>query len=570
MAHDPSAFIQEYFQIRADDTAGLNVDDFDWSENVDGSIATGVAFRIRFKVRETAAGADSTSFKIQVSRNSGTWIDLNIAPDTEDCPAGVVVLSSNYANGASTDELLTNTSTFVNGEGLESSITTSSFSLSSQETEFEYCLWIMGLHEDPADAPAQNVATDTLDFRMVESDGTVFTGTYTNPRITVSAETAGYIGGTYPEHAEHIGPFIDSNDNYYMVHEYSTVANDCFMFKSTDGGDTWRGMDNANRPSQGDLEGLAVRQDGDTLYILHTQGGAHFHIFRMSDHASADTWGTTDQVVDTGHTPGSGQHCALEWRSDGSAYAFYIDEGTPIRVVYKKRSTGGTWDVSRTELDSEASTDFVSVFTVLGENDTIHIFYKDKTNGILYHNTITSGDALQTRQAVETGMDTTLNGTNCPMIPPVYYMDNGTEVICIIYATTFGDIIRSRYLRDGVLNGEASVSTNDVERSGGSSQQVIGTAGVHNKEVFCFWSEDNVWDTWYDTNPDEAGWGGDTELADDVSNLYIRGRVIVNPDGDTVFGYLWDDGADGGSGFTYYEEFLIEAGGARRIFITHV
>ena len=75
MAHDPSAFIQEYFQIRADDTAGLNVDDFDWGENVDGSIATGVPFRIRFKVRETAAGADSTGFKIQVSRNSGTWID---------------------------------------------------------------------------------------------------------------------------------------------------------------------------------------------------------------------------------------------------------------------------------------------------------------------------------------------------------------------------------------------------------------------------------------------------------------------------------------------------------------
>ena len=71
-------YIQEYYQIRSGDTVGLNVDS-GWAaaENTNVTLGNGIHFRIRFKVRRIGVGAAS-SFKPQVSFNSGAWTDVDI------------------------------------------------------------------------------------------------------------------------------------------------------------------------------------------------------------------------------------------------------------------------------------------------------------------------------------------------------------------------------------------------------------------------------------------------------------------------------------------------------------
>ncbi len=554
---DPSSFIQEHYRIRGDDTAALNANGGgDWAaaEDVDASIGTGVPFRIRFKVRETAAGSEGIGFKLQVNREAGGWVDTNIAPDnTGLAPAGVVVLSGQYANGDSATELLTNVGTYVNGEGLESSITSKTFSLTSEETEIEYCLMIMGFH----DGPTQNVVDDTIDFRMVESDGTAFTGTYTSPTITVT-ETAGYIGGAFVEHPHVIGPFVDGNGNIYTFIEHSINDNNVVCIKSTDDGVTWREMDGANRPTTQDFEGGSVFQDGDTLHILQSETDVSYHTFRTSSHASADTWDITDEVVDNTISGHSIQACSIFVRGDDTVVAFYVDDAIPARIRYKIRN--GTWG-SQNTLDTEATNEFLSPWGVLGESDKIHIVYKDDTNGILYHKSLSSSDVEGTRHSIATGLFITSGSDAILHVEPTYYDDGGVEVIMIMYKYSITDLAMfARPVKDdGSPGTEVTATDKSVVSTEGGNAMTVASAHNDGKRIWLFYSFFDDHDIWYTDNDDEGGWSTSLEDQDAVTAHWIKGQVIVEGSGDKVFSYLWDDGSDGGTGFIKYDTFLIAA-----------
>ncbi len=522
MAHDPSAFIQEFFRGR-DDAFGLDVDN-GWlaAQNVNFSVATGIPFRIRFKCRETAGGTDSTPFKPQVRRNAGAFVACNIAPDTGVAPAGVIVLSSQYANRAAINtERLTNTSTFIAGEGMESTVNSNSYTLTSEETEFEFCFMILGFH----DGPAQNVVDDTLEFRLVEDDNTVFAGAYTNPVVTVSAETPGYIGATFIEHPHVIGPFVDGNGNIYGFIEHSAADNNVVAIKSTDDGLTWREMDGSNRPSTQDFEGASVFQDGDTLHILQVQSEVNYHTFRMSDHASADTWDITDEVVDGTYTASSIQVGSIFARGDGTVVAFYVEDASPHRIRYRIRN--GTWG-SQLNFDGEATNEFISPFGVLGESDTIWIVYKDDTNGILYINDLSSGDSVGSRQSLATGLPTSGSSADILQLEPVYYDDEGVEVITAIYKKVGTNaVLFERAVKDGAApDSETQVSTTTVNSAEGGNAMAIATAHVKDKHIWVFLTEGSANDIWRTDNDDEAGWSTDVEEQDGVVAHWISGRVI--------------------------------------------
>ena len=552
---DPSAFIQEYFQIRSGDTEDLNADT-GWAagENVNATIGTGLPFRIRFKVRETDAGTDSTGFKLQVNRNSGGWVDVDVLGGL--APAALAVLSSQFDDGDPTStELLTSTTTYVDGEGLEVN-SMGNYSLTSEETEFEWCLMIMGFH----DGPAQNIATDELEFRVVEADGTVFGGVYTNPTITVS-ETPGYIGGTYAEHPCRIGPFKDTNGNLYAVIEYAESQNDMAMIKSTDGGDTWRAMDAANRPTENDIEGIDVFQDGDTLHIAHAASAVYYHRFQMSDHASPDTWEITDEVVDntiTGHTT---QVASLAKRSDGTIVMFYVDAASPDQCLYKIRN--GSWG-SSISIDTESSINFVSPFCVLGANDLIHLLYKDDTNGIIYHRSLNSSDVLSDRETIKTGVAIT-STLRIPYLPPIYYDSSGDEKIMLLYQQISDQPLSQKTItNDGSPSSEVAATDNDVEQNEGSSHKVIASADADGTNVHLFYVEKDIYDIWRTSNDDEGGWITDVEEQDAVYAQWFRGFVFTHSSGnggDRVFGYIWDNGSSGGTGFIQYDEYVIAVGG---------
>lgn len=570
MAHDPSAFIQEYFRIRSGDTVGLNADS-GWAgiENADATIGTGLAFRIRFKVRETAAGNETTGFKLQVNRNSAGWVDVDVLGGAS-LPAAQAVVSSQFADGdATSTERLTNTTTYVNGEGLEDN-TSASYTLTSEETELEWCLMIMSFH----DGPTQNVVSDTLDFRVVESDGTVFTGTYVNPTITVS-ESAGYVGGAFVETPNRLGPFIDTNGNIYTIIEATPSGAEFLIIKSTNGGDTWREMDGANRPLVNDLECVDAVQASDTIYIAHhADSTVEHHTFRMSDHASPDTWGTTDDTVASITGPANQQGTAIERRSDGDLIIFYNRDVSGQEELFYKINTGGGWG-SELTLESEALFDWGFVTCVMGESDLIHIFYKGTGSslGPIYHRSLSSADSLSAREAVDADAG---NGSsfNAALTTAIYWDDGGDEKIMIIYSDDADDLLYSVVVtNDGSPAARKTVSDNTVDTSPPSTGSKQPAANLANDDevAYAHYSSLADLDIYRDLATNDGGWGTDVEEQDAVTCHWIRGSVFTHSVGngsDKVVGYIWDDGSGGGAGRIWYSEFVIPPS-VRRVFITH-
>lgn len=579
MAHDPSAFIQEYFRIRRSDNEALDAafDGGDPDENVNPTIPTGIPFRPRIKARETAGGSDSTPFKLQCRHIEGdnTWRDVNVASSGagSQTPA-FIYLSDQYADGDDIDtERLTSTSTYVIGEGYEIDGTTKSYSLTNEEIELEFCL-ILHAWYDYSGVAYQVQVGDTVELRLVEGDGTVFTGTYTNPSITI-AETAGFIDGTFVETVNNVGPFCDSNGNLYIFLETSEEHNYTMCLKSTTGGDTWRLMDNANRPVQGDLEGYDVKPAGTGLLIAHgTSDADHQQFLTSDDGSSPDTWALTDETIEDTHTAHTTQKTALVVRgsypSSYTVIAFYVDDASPATVRYKIRSTGGTWGSEQT-LDTEATNNFLSPVAVLAGDGYTHVFYKDDSNGILYHNTISPSDVKGTRQSVATGLAAVADADNSPAADCFYYDDGGVNVVGIVYQKADDGVAYSRYLREDTetpgkydLQSETTATDNGVGTNIGGCHQPMMATAVDGKVVYllyCYTSSREIYRT---SNDDEGGWNTDVlqETLDEYWG-WISANVYTHNAGNgsaKVLGYIWDE-ASGGSGHAWYGEYEIPSAG---------
>lgn len=563
MAHTDPTWNQEYWRIRSGDTVGLNVDS-GWAadENIGATIGTGQLFRIRFKVRDSTGDyAVSVAVKLQVNDGAG-WVDADIF-DGSATPAILVLDSAQYTHGdATSTELLTSTTTYVNGEGLDTSITSGSVAAgNSQETEFEYCMMAMGFY----DGPSQNQDSDTLTFRLVESGGTVFGGTYNNPTITIS-ETAGYIGGTHVETPGRIGPFCDGNGNLYYIIENAETDNNFVMIKSTDGGDTWREVDGSNRPTETDLESVDAVQRGTAIYILHHSGSnVVHHLFNTSDAVSnPDTWVTTDETVH-GSISYYDQFCAIERREFG-AYAgdlvafYHRDDAGDERISYKVKPNGGSWG-SEQNLDSTASTDFRGVMCVKeAGSDKIHICYKDATNLDIFHKSLDDDGTLSARETITTDSPISPTG-NCGMTEMIAWLDGSDEKAMVCYVDHSESKLKSRVItNDGSPATEAAASDNTVAQDQGTSRQPVASLALYGTTALLLYADNTTRDLYRDENANDGGWGTDAEETDGLDLDYIRGMVFTHSagnGGDTVLGYVYEDGGSGHTGFIWYAERVL-------------
>jgi hypothetical protein len=571
------AFIQEYFRIRKTDNEGLN-DAFaagDPAENTNTTIGTGNPFRIRFKTRETAGGTIPTvGFKAQCRHPEGqnVWRDVNTTlPGAGSISPAFSELSNQFADGdnipMSTAELLTSTTTNVDGEGDEQDNATAlTYVLTNAETEFEFCFAINSWYDDGSTA-YQIVAGDTIEFRLVENDGTLFGGTYTNPIITV-AETDYYIGCTFVETPGRI-LVSDTNGNLYILVEPTEAFSRFLLLKSTDGGKTWREPDAAGAPTTVDIEAVDMVSDGNgTLHIATRSATSStertfYHRFRMSDHATTqDDWEIIDEIVKT--APVTYQSVAIEWRPTNSdVVLFWVETDTNDIIKYNIRN--GSWGTEQT-LDSQASTEFTYVTTVLGEGDIVHIFYSDTTNGYVYWNRLNLSDALTTRQQMTTGA-IAAGSYRGSMTTPVYWDDAGAEKIMIGLRPGGSPL----YLYSEVITDEGAPETRkqvsdtaqgDVARSPGTttSDQIVADMAVDGTTVYVLYADDSTLDIWLDSALNDGGWSTDTELHDGVTAHWIRSHIFTHSSGnggDKVLGYIWDNGSSGGVARIWYDEYVI-------------
>lgn len=573
---------QTAYRIRSGDTIALNTDS-GWAAamNTSASIGRGAHFRIRFKLAETKGFGSSQNLHVQVRRNSGTWVDCAVQTRKTEMLAGlpttitpaIIVDSDQYADGdaTSTELLTTSARTYINGVGDEATTGATqggnvfATTVTNQDTEIEICFQIMSTHDTPS--AAENVATDTLEFRLVR--GTVGSTTvldaYDNtPSVTVT-DTNGYIGGTSPETGfTWFG--ADTDGVLYCLAELCESTNTLMIFKSSDGGDTWRVQDMSNAPTQGDMESADIKLENDRIYILQIDGGddCNHHVFRVSTHSTnPDTWETIDDVVESGQTSANPQQCAIARRSDGDLLAIYAkDNGSDLHLYYRL-DEGSGWG-SALALDTTSGYDARGVVAVRGASDKIHIVYgmcDTSTDHTIWHRSLDSSNTLSSRESVRA----ITTASDKIHVTPIYYFDDGgNEVISIL---VFDDVTDDLYLYKVTNDGSPSLvasefNDNQVSRDEGSGSYCVNARlGLSGTDHHVIYAHETDLDLYHDESTNKGvTWGTDTEVWDGIDLAFLEGNTFTHSSGnggETVFGMVIDEQRDGGTGQIRYSETII-------------
>jgi len=569
---------QAHYRIRSGDAYGLNVDN-GWAAGLDtgATIGTGIRFRVRFEVEEVNGVSTTVTLKLQYRRNAGSWYDL-IVPGNNGATPIMIVDSAQYTDGDATTNVLSGSSkSFVAGTGEEDN-TVGSVTLANEHTEIEFTLMLQNFFGSGG-AHYQTVQNDVFELRLVESDNTAL-DSYTYPTITLDV-TDYYIGGTYVEAPVRIGPFCDGNGNLYtLIEPYATTTTVMIMIKSTDGGKTWAEVDGANNPTYGDLESIDIVQEGTTLHIAHQPStgnwpNIYYHTFRTSDDGSnPDTWGITDNEVYTGLSA-TDYSVAIAVRSDGDVVLFYRRTDTGYESIKYKINTG-TWGGENT-LDNTASTHVSAVRAVRGANDKIHVFYKDATNNDIYHKSLSSSDVLSGRESCYT--DAKSGGTDYQeaMTPAVYWDDAGDEKVMVGILDNSDNLLYTVVVtNDGTPETAKVASDNTVYNNPGDtgSEQPVADLVVDQDAdtTYIMYSDLTTHDLFRDVAVNDGGWGTDVEQVDAVDAYWVRGNVFthsVGNGGKTVYGFTYDNGSNGYTGFIWYDEYEIAGGGGIPDAIAH-
>lgn len=566
----PNGFHQPNFRFRAGDTDVLNgTTDWKWALNTDGTIDAGTVFRFRAEVAEYNSLEGSTQFKLQYRLNAGTWTDVGSQLGGINTPI-IHIFSLQYTDLDATTNILSGSSeTFEAGTGVSDISTnlTTAITLNAEHSEFEWTLLIQKRFSNYQEL----VTSDEIELRVVESDGTAFPGTYNIPTITVNIPDY-YIGGTFVESPQSMGPVADSNGNLYFTMEHNSTTsptnnNTCIMLKSTDGGKQWNEIDGAGRPATTDYESGDMQIVGEEIHLVqHSGANVRYHKFHMSAHATTpDTWVVVDEVISSGVVE-TDQAVAFSVLSDGDIYCFYRETvSTFERIVYKRR-TSGSWG-SSTNLDAEASTNFTWVTCTRGASDLTHVFYQEITNGAgnMYHRSLSTGGTLSGRESISASSGI-VNNHSKGIAKPIYWDDAGDETIMVVYREGAANTAYSRLIiNDGTPAARVQAADVGVNRAeGGSNMASMQLVGVGDGDAYLVYSDITTEDLWLAAY-ESGSWGTDVELIDNVTvDFQNIGYYTHNGGngGNTVAGVITEyNDHTGDDGYIWYVEEILASGG---------
>jgi NADPH-dependent ferric siderophore reductase len=562
---------QVSFRFR-DDTTALNTDG-GWvaAININPTLDMGTLYRFRVELEETLDTGAANTYKLQHKVGAGSWTDCGSQTTTPNS-AILSMESSQFADDAAvTSALLGQSSeTFGNGVACADDATTSSLTIDKTSTETEFAFIIMRRYDN-----FQELAdSETIQLRIVESDGTVLDNYIETPTITVNYPT-GFIGGCFVESPHSLGPIEDEGNLYYFAEHTSTASptnnNRLIALKSTDGGDTWSEVDGSNRPTTADIESADIQFDAASSEVhifIHHGTSVRYNVFRTSGHASGDTWGTTDEAIVTGITC-TDQAVAGVVLSSGDRWCFYRETVSSYERISYKQYTSSAWQ-SANNLDSTATTNFTWVAVCVGESNLTHVFYQEITNGsgFIYHKSLSSGGSLSGAETISSASGTNNNNSK-GIAKPIYWDDTGDEKILVVYRESDNDTWERVITNDGTPGSAVAVTDVGVNRAEGGSNMASmqltpeGSSG----DARLIYSDLSTEDLQMATRS-SGSWGTDEEILDAATIDFQQIGVFTHSagnGGDTVAGIIYQNAiptaAAGDDGLMWYTEDVITAGG---------
>lgn len=174
-AHTNPSLSQVGFRLRNDDGSQTTAT---WvaNENTNASLLTDTNYRVRFVIDETAGGSENNvTFRLQYNLNGAGYVNV-----TDTSSVVRATASTNLTDDeATTRQLASGSGTFLTGRVDEvDGVTNTGVSWTSQQiTEVEYCFQIRSVDVNN---------NDTIQMRVVRSNGTVLEGYTQTPSITVN------------------------------------------------------------------------------------------------------------------------------------------------------------------------------------------------------------------------------------------------------------------------------------------------------------------------------------------------------------------------------------------------
>jgi hypothetical protein len=359
--------------------------------------------------------------------------------------------------------------------------------------------------------------------------------------------TWGNTGSHAPLHG---GPFIDGNENVYLI-TIETSGNSLEAWKTANPTTTnFSEQDAGNAPAAGATqERVYCVQDGTRIYAYHwnsIQDEIRESWFNTSDAASnADQWHDfgggvyTNTIYSVTTPPPENWFISAAHRSDGDRIVFFTgeDEGTmhdeDYECAYMAEEGSGWGSYTSVDNDSSPVTNVAAGDAVLAESDKIWFSFVDVDNGDLWIRSLTSANVLGSSGSQWQEIDAAINAayaTNPLGQCMAYYDDAGVERITIAYQDESNSA--SIEVDDGTAGSPEQIGTT----TGNDGQATVGhPLAVLAKNVHVMLSDTTDDDIYRNSNDDSAGWAasdtsvdaGTFSLRRINTNIYERGNLTV-------------------------------------------
>lgn len=341
------------------------------------------------------------------------------------------------------------------------------------------------------------------------------------------------------------GPFVDSNDNVYLITAHGTTFTPAvFKAGANPSSGSWTEQDSAGAPGSG-VGVFAAVQDGSVIHVIQyrSSGTYSYSAFGMSDNGSADQWIETDTTIEAPTNPPTIARCGVCVRSDGDIIVFY--QGDLDKIM-------GT-DYERTDYALEQGSGWTSVGNSFAI-DTVEFSHHFGSCGINQSTDLAWGsyrDDGGSPQLVAKSLNSSnslgsaiqlVSGTFSASGFACYYDDSGVEVMSFSAFGSGND--GTVQLRDGTAQTKLDFATN---RDGDVCVAVTGT------DLYGVISDTTTDLYYYQLSSDGGSYGSQSTLSTATAAGTNRFSVnIIDHGGGTVLAIIYLDGAA-----TYYEELSV-------------
>lgn len=537
------------FRVRSDFNAPLNADS-GWAapQNSAAELTYDRPFRLRTQVRADMAPAQGHLLSLQYRRAGGNWMPVGFAEfpyPSFATPVVSMISTQAYQHGDDAERLLGQPDTvWDDGAGLSGVAATPVWRTVDEALEWEWPLVIRRFSDGPFFAEDNEV----FEFRLVDGNGSPLVAQNASAqatvKVTVSA-AARDLGGTFIETPSRIGPYQSDRGHLYFFIEPSETDNRFMAVKSTDSGLSWLETNGENRPATGDLEGVASVQTGSTVHIIHQiSEEVLYHQFVM-DGANSTTgeWKITDESIATPEEPPT-QFVDVVARADGSLVTVYAGAH---KLFMQIRSAQGVWGQPQ-EIDTHTAPDLSGPALAIAADDTITLAYTGK-DGSAFIRHLYADNSWSERQLLSSNTGTT-DPENGAIVPMVVIPQSGTTVV--IYREQTGLLYERRFSRDGQLSPPVQISPLPVVTSAVDADQVAADLVLHGSSLHLLFIEERSRSIYYSRSDQPGVWSEPTAIIENVDAGWVRGSVHRDASGNAVYGFVYDAGSTGGSGFNRY------------------